>query len=110
MVQRHVQGFEVVDVVFDLGALQHLVAHADEDVLDLLAQLHQRVNAPHRAIARGQRDVHGAGRRTRGGQRRRTPGERRFHFGLECVDLGPEPAPLLGGQRRQRLQEGRNGA
>ena len=108
--ERHVQGLEVVDVVLDLGALQHFVAHADEDVLDLLPHLHQRVHAAHGALARRQRDVHGTGGRTGRGQRGRALGKRRFHFRLESVDLRAEAAPLVGGQRRQRLQEGRDRA
>ena len=49
-----------------------------------------------------------AGGRTGRGQRGRALGERRFDFGLESVDLGAEAAPLVGGQRRQRFQEGRD--
>ena len=52
MIRRHVERFEVVVVVFDLRAFEDLVAHAGEDVLDLLAHAHQRVDAA-RAAARG---------------------------------------------------------
>ena len=52
MVRRHVERLEVVEVVFDLGALEDLVAHAREDVLDLLADPHQRMDAAHGTLAR----------------------------------------------------------
>jgi hypothetical protein len=106
MIGRHVQGLEVVDVVLDLRPFQYFVAHAGEDVLDLLPHLHQRVHAAHRALARRQRDVHRAGRRTGGSQGGTAVLERSFDFALEGVDLRAEGPPVLGGERRQRFQEG----
>ena len=43
MLGRHVERFEVVVVVLDFGAFEHLVAHAREDRLDLLADDRQRM-------------------------------------------------------------------
>ena len=69
MVRRHVERFEVVVVVLDLRALEDLVAHAAEDVLDLLAHPHQRMDAARGMLASGQRDVDAAGRRAAGFER-----------------------------------------
>ena len=43
MLRRHVERFEVVVVVLDLGPLEDLVAHAAEDRLDLLADERERM-------------------------------------------------------------------
>ena len=96
MVRRHVERFEVVEVVFDFGAFEDLVAHAGEDVLDLLADAHQRVDAAERQLAAGQRDVHGARGRPRGLERRALLVERGLDLGLERVDERAELAPGLG--------------
>jgi hypothetical protein len=55
MLLRHVQRFEVVPVVFELGAVDDLVAHAEEDVFDALAHLRQRMPASEHGHAAGQR-------------------------------------------------------
>src|SRR4030095_14740835 len=57
MIRRHVQRLEVVEVVFDFGPLEDLVALVREDVFDLLPYQHQRVDVADRAHARGERDV-----------------------------------------------------
>ena len=43
MLGRHVERFEVVVVVFDFGAFEHLIAQAREDRFDLLADDGQRM-------------------------------------------------------------------
>ena len=43
MVLRHVERFEVVVVVLELGALDHEEPHATEDGFDALAQQRQRM-------------------------------------------------------------------
>ena len=70
VIGRHVQRFEVVEVVLDLGSFENLVAHVGEDVLDLLADLHQRMHVTDGPLARGQRDVNRVGGWTGGRQGR----------------------------------------
>jgi hypothetical protein len=110
MIRRHVERFEVVVVVFDLGPFEHLVAHVGEDVLDLLPHLHQRMHAPDRHRARGQRDIHGAGRRPRRFKRGAPRLDRRLDPHLERVDGLAEVAPSLGRLRRDALEERRYAA
>ena len=43
MVGRHVERFEVVVVVLDLGAFEHLIAETREDLLHLLADEAERM-------------------------------------------------------------------
>ena len=43
MVRRHVERFEVVVVVLDLGAFEHLIAEAREDLLHLVADEAERM-------------------------------------------------------------------
>ena len=58
VVGRHVERLEAVVVVLDLGAVEDLVAHRHEDVLELLAHGGERMPAaPARARRPGQRDV-----------------------------------------------------
>ncbi len=52
MLLRHVERFEVVVVVLDLAALEHLVAEAREDGADLVADQAERMPES-RARARG---------------------------------------------------------
>ena len=66
MVRRHVERFEVVVVVLDLRAFEHLVAQAREDVL--APRSRTRLSGWRRPSARRaarQRDVHGVGRAAR---------------------------------------------
>ena len=108
MVGRHVERFEVVIVVFDFGAFENLVAHAREDVLDLLTHLHERMHAPERQPSAGQRHVHRAGRHLRRLQFLRRVGERRFDLLLQRVDERAELAlGLRRGQRAQASSAGR---
>ena len=70
MFRRHIERFEVVVVVLDLGAFEHLIAQAREDRLDLLAHDRQRMAVANRRSAAGQRDIDGADRRFRRVERR----------------------------------------
>ena len=76
MLGRHVERFEVVVVVFDLGAFEHLIAQAREDGLDLLAHDRQRMAMADLRRAARQRDVDRADRRFR-----------RLERGLALVEL-----------------------
>ena len=57
--RRHVEGFEIVPVVFHFGAFGHLEAHGNEYVFQFLAHLGHEVKvAPgYRPAALGQRPV-----------------------------------------------------
>ena len=57
MVGRHVEGLEVVVVVLDLGAVVDLVAHGQEDVLELLPRAGERMQPADGAGAAGEGDV-----------------------------------------------------
>ena len=105
---RHVERLEVVEVVFDFGAFEDLVAHAREDVLDLLTDAHQRMHVTERCESAGQRDVDGAGRRPRRLQRVPLLLDRVFDFGLERVDQTAEFAARLMRQRAERLHQAGN--
>ena len=61
MVLRGVQRGEVVVGGLDVGAVLDGVAEADEDVLDLLADLGDKVLGAQRELTAGQRDVGGVG-------------------------------------------------
>jgi len=63
MVRGHVEGFEAVEVVVDLRAVEDVEAHADEDVLDLLANEGEGMLAARSAGPAGQGDVDPLGRK-----------------------------------------------
>src|SRR4051812_44887005 len=71
MLRRHVERFEVVVIVFELGPLDDEEAEAEEDRLDPLAQQRQRMAMADERRTPGQRDVDRAGlaRAIRGGLR-----------------------------------------
>ena len=105
MLFRHVERFEVVVVVFDLGAFEYLVAETGEDVLHLLAHEAERMAMAEHGCASGQRDVHGVGRAARGGERGFALGEGRFDARLERVHELAERAAIAGRQRGQLRHE-----
>ena len=78
MVGRHVQGFEVVVVVLDLGSLEDLVTHVGEDVFHLLPDAHQRVHAADRDRSAGEGHVYCASGRDRRLDSRALVVQRRF--------------------------------
>ncbi len=102
MLGRHVQRFEVVPVVFELRAVDDLVAHAGEDVLDALAHEGERVAAAGRRHAAGQRDVDRARRRRGRGELGFARVERDFDFLLQRIRLRAERAAFVGRRRRRR--------
>ena len=57
MIGGHIERFEVVIVVFDLGAFEHLVAEAREDLDHFIADQAERVTMAKLRRAAGQRDV-----------------------------------------------------
>ena len=105
MIRRHVERFEVVEVVFDFRPFEDLVAHAREDVFDLLADAHQRVHAAERQLAAGQRHVDGAGGRPAGAERRAPLVERGLDLGLQLVDERADLAAELGRERAELLEQ-----
>ena len=109
MLGRHVERFEVVVVVLELGPFDDLVAHAREDGLDALAQQGQRMAVADRRRAAGQRDVD----RARWADARRAARldalvERRFDVSLSALASWPSRGPLLGGRGAERLQQRRD--
>ena len=85
MLRRHVERFEVVVVVLELGPFDDEEPEAREDRLDALAQQRQRVAVADARRAARQRDVDGAaGGRDCGGGLERSR-RARFDVGLELV-------------------------
>jgi hypothetical protein len=105
VIRRHVERLEVVEVVFDLRAFEDLVAHAGEDVLDFLADAHERMNAPERELAARQGHVDGAGRRPAGAEGGTALLERRLDLGLQLVDEGTGFTTQLRRQRAELLEQ-----
>ncbi len=101
---RHVERLEVVPVVLEFGAFDDLVAHAEEDVLDALADLRERVAAAERRDASRQRDVDRAGRRRRGGEFRLAGGETFLDGLFEALTAAPRARRVVGGRRPQALE------
>ena len=108
MLLRHVQRFEVVPVVFELRAVDDLVAHAEEDVLDALAHLRQRMPASEHRHAAGQRHVERAWRGLGRRQCRFTRVERGFDLLLQRVGLRAEHPPLVGRRGAHGLEQRRD--
>ena len=106
MIRRHVERFEVVVVVLDLGAFEHLVAEAREDLDHFIANQAERMAMAELRHAAGQRDVDGVGGPARRGERRLALGERGFDFLLELVGALAERFLLLGRRGLERLHEG----
>jgi len=77
MLRRHVERFEVVVVVFELGSFDDEEAEAEEDRLDALAQERQRVAMTEQGDAAGQRDVDRIAGRTRRARAARRAAPRR---------------------------------
>ena len=61
VIRAEVQGIEVVPFRFDFRAGGNLPAHGDEEVLDVLHQLGQRMTGAQRLAVHRQRHVHGFG-------------------------------------------------
>ena len=91
VLRRHVERLEAVVVVLHLGPVVHQVAHAEEDVLDLLAHDRERMAAALRGQAARQGHVDalaGEAQRARGAlERRRLRLEARLQLALQRVQL-----------------------
>ena len=85
MLRRHVERFEVVVIVFDLGAFEDLVAEAREDLDHFIADQTERMTMPELRHAAGQRDVDRVGGTPRRRELRLALGDRGFDFFLELV-------------------------
>ena len=105
MLRRHVERFEVVVIVLELGPLDDQEPHAQEDGLDPLAQQRERMAMAEQRRAARQRDVDRvAGRAAR--RRLREPlGQRRVDVLFELVGGLAERRALVGRRRRDVLQE-----
>ena len=57
MIERNIERFEVVIVVFDLGTFEHLVTEAREDFDHFIANQAERVAMPEWRDTARQRDV-----------------------------------------------------
>jgi hypothetical protein len=105
MVRRHVQRFEIVEIVLDLRPLEDLVAHAAEDVLDLLPHSHQRMDPANGNLTAGECHVDCAS----GWPRRLDSGalllQRRLHVLLERVDGGAVRGAFIRGTRPEFLHQ-----
>ena len=106
MLGGHVERFEVVVVVLDLGAFEHLIAETREDLLHLFAHEAERMPEPSTMRA-GQRDVDRAGRAAGRGQRRFALGDCGFDRSLQLVGLPADLALLVGRRLSRRVHEGR---
>ena len=103
MLGRHVERFEVVVVVFELGTFDDEEAEAREDRLDALAQQAQRMTVADGRRASRQRDVDRAPGRTRLGRCLDALAEDAFDVLLGGVGELPEAGPLLGRRRRRAI-------
>ena len=86
------------------------VALAGEDGLDARAQLRQRMKAAEDGRPPRQRDVHGAGRRARRGERVALRVDRGFDLLLQFVREAPEGRPLVRRRVGHRLHQPADGA
>src|SRR5262245_22374359 len=108
MLRRHVERFEVVVVVLELGAVDDEEAEPREDRLDALAQDRQRMAMTDPGRAARERDVDGAGRRPRGARRRKLLLEPRLDLDFELIDELTEAGTFLCRRLAERLQERRD--
>ena len=105
MLGGHVERFEVVVIVLDLGAFEHLIAEACENRLDLLAHDCQRMAMPDQRRTSRQRDVDRAGGRFRGIERGSALAEPLLEFLLELVGGLAEYRFHVGRRRGHRLHQ-----
>src|SRR4029079_15002683 len=110
VLRRHVERFEVVVVVLELGALGDEEAEAQEDRLDALAQQRERMAMADERRPPGQRHVDGvAGGTLRGGLRQPLV-QLGTNLLFERVGFAPERGPAIGGRRRDVLEQRRQQA
>ena len=106
VIRGHVERFEVVVVVFDLGSLEHLVAEAREDLDHFIANEAERVPVAELRHTAGQRDVDGICRAARGSELLFELGERGLDLFLQIVGGLAERLLLVGSGGLERLHEG----
>jgi hypothetical protein len=106
MLRRHVERFEVVVIVLDLRAFEHLIPEAREDLDHFIADQAERVTMTELRDAAGQRDVDRVGGTAACGQLRVAFGNRAFHFLLEIVGALAERLLQFRRGGLERLHEG----
>jgi hypothetical protein len=110
MIHRHVERFEVVVIVLELGPLDDQEAEAQEDGLDALAQQRERMPVADERRTAGQRDVDGVGPALALLRRARELREARlddlFDVLLQLVGRLAEARTLVGAGAPERLHEG----
>ena len=94
MLGRHVERFEVVVVVFELGPFDDQKPEAREDRFDALAKDGQGMTVADRRYAARQRDVDGSGRRARGARRGQALGQPGFDLDFQVVGELTEARPI----------------
>ena len=97
-------------VVLDFGTLEHLIAHAREDRLDLLAHDREGMTMADRRPATGQRDIDSADRRLRCVEAGLSRAELLLDVLLELVGELAESGLERGRRRRHRFHQGGDGA
>jgi hypothetical protein len=108
MLRRHIEGFEVVVIVLDLGPFDHHEPEPREDVLDPLAEQAERMPVAERGPAAGKRHVHGMARRACPHRRVDPRRQRRVDAVPERVGELAQARTLLGGNGPEGLQQRRN--
>ena len=109
VVRRHVEGLEAVVVVFHLGPVVDLVAHAHEDVFELFTDERERMEPTQGRPPAWQCDVYSLtlelSRPIPGGGLLLSRLEASLQLAFERVQLLPGGALLLGRKAPERLQE-----
>ncbi len=109
MLRGHVERFEVVVVVLELGAFRDVEPHAQEDLLDALAQQRERMAMTDKRRAAGERDIDRVGGR-RAHQRLFRLFERLLRELPQRVQRLPARAAILRRRRPEVLQRERDRA
>src|SRR5688572_15288413 len=110
MIRGHVERFEVVVVVFDFGAFEHLVPEARKDLDYFIADQAERMTVAELRPAPRQRNVHRVSGTPRRGELLFERGKRGLDFFLQLVGALAERLLLLGRGALERLHERRDPA
>src|SRR5438093_2399004 len=105
MLRRHVERFEVVVIVLEIGPFDDEESLAQEEALDAIAQQRERMTMPDEWCPSRERDVDRIRCGFARGCLRQTFGELRVDVLLELVRLTAEHGPLLGRGGRNVLQQ-----
>jgi hypothetical protein len=105
MLRRHVERFEVVVVVFELGPADHLIPHPRENRFDAVADDGERVTVTERQGAPRQGDVDGIRGRPVGRERRLAGSELVLDERLQLVGELAERPPFLRSRGGDLLQQ-----